>query len=535
MRRWAARHGPWINAGLVVALTLKVTTGLLAAIDLGLADETYCLAMGLRLAKDGMPSAEASPLYAVWYRLLAFMEPDPTRLYFLNWWILVTALPLALYALARRSGASLGSASVVAVAWMLSHCMGVWPYVTYFSTLVLALTAIGVTYIGDKLAGAAAIALAVAVDAFVRPELWIPTLVFAAPVAALLVRRAVRERRGPPLALAAVVALTPVALRAALGTPTSGGRGIFALAQHYALNRIDAGGLRLDPWNDWEPIFRGAFPHATTVGEAALENPSAFLWHIGHNAVVFPDRLLDMVSIDAYVPLVVKVAASWVLVAMVAVGVACGLSGRMRRRLPPTLVRWAPLGLPVAMAGAAAVLLVHPRTHYLVPLSFFALAALAACAGTVRLPAPAQALAPALLAVLLVALPTHSPRLPGILAARVDAPLRQENLRTVETLTRLGLHGHLVVLESEFSRALYASLDFDEILLYEKDAPFWSFVDARTIDVVVINQRLRDDTRFREDDELRAFLASPESHPEFVLVPVEGAAVMLAVRRSRLA
>ena len=67
-----------------------------SVLDIALYDETSYLYRGL-LIPNGFPSAEAAPLYALWYYLLSLLQHDAIDLYFLNY-KLMTVLPPA-YAL----------------------------------------------------------------------------------------------------------------------------------------------------------------------------------------------------------------------------------------------------------------------------------------------------------------------------------------------------------------------------------------------------------------------------------------------------
>ena len=62
-----------------------------SVLDIALYDETSYLYRGL-LIPNGFPSAEAAPLYALWYYLLSLLQHDAIDLYFLNY-KLMTVLP----------------------------------------------------------------------------------------------------------------------------------------------------------------------------------------------------------------------------------------------------------------------------------------------------------------------------------------------------------------------------------------------------------------------------------------------------------
>src|SRR5688500_11912677 len=84
-----ARERIGIATSLVVlAITVKAILGRVGTFDVGFHDECYILDLGLRLPAGYLPPAEWGPLYAIWYRVLAALEPDPVPLYTLNWVVL---------------------------------------------------------------------------------------------------------------------------------------------------------------------------------------------------------------------------------------------------------------------------------------------------------------------------------------------------------------------------------------------------------------------------------------------------------------
>ncbi|APR78637.1 Hypothetical protein A7982_03984 [Minicystis rosea] len=67
-------------------------------------------------------------------------------------------------------------------------------------------------------------------------------------------------------------------------------------------------------------------------------------------------------------PPALKVPLAWGANAVLVVGAFALV--RRRRRVSPRLLAWLPIWIPVGASFAAAVLLIRPRDHYLVPLCF---------------------------------------------------------------------------------------------------------------------------------------------------------------------
>lgn len=568
-RRTDAIGSAWpsrLAAIAVVGLALKVAIGLDGTFDVYFDDETIYLDGARHLGERFLPLAESSPLYPMWYRALGVFQPDPLKLYFLGWFALTAASPVALYALARRSGAPLFAAVAVAAVWALSSAATTWPFVGKFATLVLALGALASTYARDARVGVALTSTALSAAAYARPELFLPAAGFAALVVAWCLVGLARDRgrrRGAALAGALVAALPPLLLRAAFGKasdPFAYGRQFFAFGQHYALNVVEDRRLPLDPWTSWRTLAREAFPSAESIAAAARENPEAFAWHVKRNASLLPGAVRDLLAPLPHAPDLLRGAALASLIVTSAWALAA-VTGRRAPRLSARLSRWLPLLLVVAVTTGGSALLVHPRQHYVLPLTFLVLAAAAAAAGRPRGSSPLARTRPArwlrvavvaLAALLVAAVPTARPgALPSLLAPAGPPPppeSAQENRATIHALRRLGLVSlpwgpaapradwmpAVVILEPDYSRGVYAFDRFVRVEQWQKTTPFWQFVHETWTNVIVLNARLKSDPRLRDDPDFVAFLDGTGEREDFEMHPVEGTSVVLAVRRALL-
>jgi hypothetical protein len=103
--------------------------------------------------------------------------------------------------------------------------------------------------------------------------------------------------------------------------------------------------------------------------------------------------------------------------------------------------------------------------------------------------------------------------------------------REVAFLRSLGIRERVVILETEFSRAFLAGLPFEHVAQWEKkDEAFAAFLDRRGIDLVVLNGRLREDTRFRDDPEFGAFAGAVGRWRDFAILHVPDTGTWIAVR-----
>src|SRR5260370_42156494 len=91
-----------------------------------------------RVPEAGPPSAEACPLYCLWYYALSLLQPARVRLYYLSWSLLAALLPASLYLLIRALGGTRTKALLAAFVLLTSAFVDIWPYPTHPATPLLA-------------------------------------------------------------------------------------------------------------------------------------------------------------------------------------------------------------------------------------------------------------------------------------------------------------------------------------------------------------------------------------------------------------
>lgn len=520
-------------AASVAAVSLGVSFDALRRLDVRFGDETIYLAAGLS-PSTAEPIAKSSALYAEFYRALSFVEPDPARLYYASWLILTAALPLLLFALARRAGAPTWAATAAAFVWATSGAVLVWPFVSKFATLVLALGALAALHLRARFASRGALVAAFLLAGYARPELVTP----AWAGAALYVAWALGTARAAPRRLvgAAAIAALALVLGARYGTPFVANRSYEAFEQHYALNVADAreavdatpedDGASADPWNAPDAVTREAFGGAESVLGALRANPRAVLWHMKQNARNLPGAAATVLRplTDGTGPL--RPLALACLFALT-LGAATSFL-RARGSHPPRARAFTPLVAAVGLSALAATLVIYPREHYLVPLGLLALARLAAACEALALPRRYDARAATGLA--LVGLFAVAPATQRALAP-AEGPSALEGQATIKALGALDLPDGAKILEADIGRGTYVAKGTVSLGPWEKaeGEPLFAFLDEHEVDVVVVDDRLRNDPRFA-DALADEGVASRAAEAGYDVVPVPHTTVTLLVR-----
>jgi hypothetical protein len=533
---------------VILLMTIKLTHGLAAVRDLGLHDETVYLVHGYTLPHCGLMPAQYSPLYTAWYFVLSLVQPDRIRLYFLNWSVLAFLLPAACYALTRRLGGTRVMALAAAFVLLTSDLIEVCPYAGHFSTALLA----GATALAAGMRrqpwGLAVLGVALALAAYVRPEYAASFVLFCLaglPAAcwAAVMRPA---SRGAVLGSASLVGVTAAGLLWIFGNPLAGDRSFVAFSQHYAVNVAVAKDLKVNPWSNYVAIAAADFGDAQSFPQALCKNPRAVLWHVSRNAAAAPRTFVTMlVPVLNLSRRVWYVPGALVLAAALAGALGLGrrvfgqrLQGEEHRGLPMAVVM---LGLVLAPC-VSSVLLIYPRQHYLLPAAVFATALLAASPawfpGAAALRGKLNSGPAVLLAAVLCLVLTPSRLLgPGVRALfpwNRPAPAAPSAQRAaIETLCRLHVTAPVASLECGYTSAFYAGMDGPTVVAWTKAEGFRQFITANGIGVIIVNEALTRDTRFRDDPEFRQFLERPEADG-FTLFPVPNARDRIAVRSDLL-
>lgn len=534
----------------ILACAARLTHNIDVILDIDLSDSTRYLIQGVRLREAGLPPAEWSPIYALWYYLLSLLEKDNIRLYYVNYVLLTCLTPLLLYAYLRRIAVGPLIALCAALVYLLSYAnVAALPYVTKFAAMLLLLCLIVTTYVPRRWHYTSLIVSILAVS-FVRPEQFLSFLLFGGLAVVVLLWRSRRHgivvlRRSLPQM--AVVLLVAVIFIGAMGNPLRGDRGLRAFRHHFSWNYVRWQRLAVDPWSQCERITRGVFGDFDSIPQAARQNPRAFLRHVGSNASRFPASLAEMTLVHLTDGAAPAGTADWVRAAeafllFLAIVLAIGLE-----RLPvgayggdppngqALLARHRSRGLLRGGRGAGAELgvlllvvlpplvmtslLVYPRHHCLqLPVVLFLL--LIALALSYRLAARFPSLAERLnrpvqiiwLGVLFLAC-TPSPA-SGWSAFTITMPHKpgyagtdvKATLLFVRSLPRDEDVSLLWSVSWPERQTIYLGDGFESVDPDAKDMPFDQFVTEYDLDVIAWPGELAKHENFADDPNYRSFV-----------------------------
>lgn len=374
----------WFDVAVVLLLAVaaaRLTVNLQEVIPLWGDDESIYLASGARLGTTA-PDPQWGPLYACWYWLLAQFEPDSVARYYLNWRISCAACPVVVYGLARRLGAAIFPATLVAMhALVMAINLFAWPRVTHWA-VCWSFAAIGLASLTrDRLVQLAIVAAGLLIAAFHRPEFTAAAaLVVAFAIAFLLVRRE-RPSRAGSLAWAQV-ALMATALVSTWGFPLKGGRADWAFRSRFTENWKHWTNSPRALWFEEDAMFAEAFGSARTIREAMAANPGLVAKHFALNTRALVVNLVQQVP--DHEALVWRSPAGrrgerWLAAVLVAAAFAVSVRGTLARARESVRIHWpawvAVIAMLVPVVGSVVV--IGWASHYVLPLHLLVLVAVA--------------------------------------------------------------------------------------------------------------------------------------------------------------
>ena len=489
-------------------------------LDIGLYDESIYLRRGVSLPVSGFPLAQDAPLYASWYYLLSLFQPDRVELYYLNFKAM-TVLPALLWFLFLRINhiPRLVAVSVSLLFLMSSANFITWPKVSHFGIMVLFLGLILSSLLKTPIAKLSVAIVFVLLASYARPEFFLAFLGLSI-LAGLLVFRAFRQERlrsvRLPMFLTVMLCL---ALLLYLGLPMgSGNRDMMAFGQHYSLNWVGWTGADLNPWTNWETIVQKDFGDVTSPLGAFASNPSAFLRHVYSNLHQIVPRL-HLVFFHGFPGGSQSTLAAAVLIVFIAATVLLTnrkfLVSRLQKIRENGKESLLLLGIlaVLLLPSLVSVVALYPRDHYLLILVLLSISAvLVVLLRDITSPQSIlHNMGTILICIVVVAL--LRPISTEVMAQK------QPNLEVIMFLKSLTITEPVRILEAEGGYGIYVGDNYTRIAEYDKESGFSSFLKKYPINVIVLSDGLRNDTRFKDDAEWVAFLDNPGSE-DFVSLDV---------------
>ena len=248
------------------------------------------------------------------------------------------------------------------------------------------------------------------------------------------------------------------------------------------------------------------FGSATNLSQVAVSNPGIFARHVAANLMAAPGDLyrLLFVHADLVLPDRMRGLEAFGLLVL-ALGLLVWTRGQwlphVAGRLRAQRWLWAALAA-FALPALLSLALISPRAHYL---EVVGMAVVVAAAVMTRGEGTDTPFIAARIAAIGLALVLITPS-PWFL---LGAPEYRFNLATIRYLQELAVTEPVNLLEAKGGFAIYLGDNYQRVREVDKAAPFDQFPRAQAINMIVVDETLRNDSRFRDDPQWQAFLADP--------------------------
>jgi hypothetical protein len=480
----------WLVIAIILIAGVKYTFGLENVRDIILYDESEYLFEGVTLLNRGLPEAQYAPLYGIWYFIISLFEPNRISLYFLNYKLMTILPPIFTYVLLRRYSVPIPTGLIFSWFFLISPLNGCWPKVSYFALILTLLTFILISHNRSLLWSSLLASIGALLVSYVRPEYFLSYILLLLLFIFMLIQHYQNlERHHVPGIV--VYVIFSVLLLGALGIPVAGDRSMLAFGQHFSLNWVAWSGSNLNPWTNWDEIIALNFGSANNVREALANNPSVFLKHIIYNL---------RAPFDIYwFPLRMKYKLSIGVATLLIAGLGIANISTIRSNISE-YKRLLIIVCLFLIPGFLSLIIIFPREHYLMLFSTLTVLTIVILLSKHHYkPDQINNKRLFLLALFAIVLTPYFP-------SKSD---EKPNLSTIRFINSLRIHEPVDLLEAEGGYNIYLDDNFHRVAQYDKNMNFYHFLKDRNINMIVLSDSLRQDTRFRDDPEWQGFLADP--------------------------
>lgn len=459
-----------------------------------------------------VPKAESSPLYSVWYWVLSFFQPNKINLFYLNYRLL-TILPGLLIYLIFRTNSKPVAISYFSSLVIIFHSANIItnPKVAHFAIVMIFLGVL-LSSLGEMNPERKGLLFVVVslLASYIRPEFFISFIILIVIFIGFLIFNYKNWFASSTKEILLTVFIC-FQLISFFGVPfNNNGRSMMAFGQHYSVNWVEENESALNPWTNWEIIIIENFGAASSVTEALINNPVEFGKHIKTNLKnsVPKFKRLILSNHKRY-----QTNINWKIFfgTFIAFFVASYFKktenhkkllgwSKVAQYLKPNNFFFVAITLPVTIS----IVVIYPRDHYLisaVSLIFLFIGLL------VIRSVPAS----------LIKINTRSTFVILAFSYIVIAPISfvfpidQNNLQTIRYLQSLNITKPVNFLEAHGGFHIYTGDNYRRVPEYSKTTSFNLFHRSENINMILLSDRLRVESRYISDAEWGSFLQNPES------------------------
>lgn len=519
----------WVDIIILLGLLIagyKYIHGLNDVLDIHLADETAYLNGGIHLIANGkIPDLAWAPLYFVWYFVLGLLQPDPMALYHLNFKVLTVVIALLTYILLRRFGITQFIALLTAFLSLLCYAnLPVWPKVSHFALILILSFFVVYTFLGSNIKRCGVMVLGALVASYVRPEFFLSFILLVVILALLILLKSRKLSRHEGIILIGI-SIFSGGLLWFVGSPFGLGRSFLAFGQHFSWHWVEWTGSPLSPWTDWEQIIASVFGDIDSVGAAMSANPNQFFRHVTANIVMIPIKFIGLFFVHAPIvlPQAYRDLEAYILIIGIVILILLYRSSIKQNIQTNIKSQWLQIVVIgcLTLPGLISTIIIWPRTHYLLIASIL-WPILGICLLTSL--SRKETVKARWLLLLVTIIVFITPSMPAWYRDTTDRPI----VNTLNFMRSLEITEPVQILAAEGNYHVYLDSNFSTVYEHEKSTNFDQFHDDHDVNMIVLTEKLNQDSRFIHDNEWHRFLDEYENHG-YIRLNVPNAEGMLLV------
>jgi hypothetical protein len=260
---------------------IKWSLGLQNHVDLLLADEAEYLRNGLNLF--GMIAKNWGPTYNLWYKALSYVNSNPVDLYYLNYKIGAIASGMLLFIFLVRYNIHIAVAFLIAFCYLFSDVnINTWPRISNFVIIVLLLFFIVIKNMSSFINKLILFAAVIFFLAFARPELTSVAMLLTVLSIGLSFYhyKSIRSRIVPFLFLMATIAILYLVYGKPADSYSNINRIYIAFCQHYAIAYKVRTHSNMNAVIEWIDFTRPLFGDCKTVPEIFVKHFDLVVPHV---------------------------------------------------------------------------------------------------------------------------------------------------------------------------------------------------------------------------------------------------------------
>lgn len=506
------------GASVIFLIGWIFTKDIMQSVDVLFWDEANYMQSG-RLVTEKF-NRSWGPAYAIWYKIISFIEYDTLKLYYLNFRLMTVLPAIALFVFLALSNIRLWVSFSIGLLFIFADInLPVWPKVSHYCIFIFLTGLILMKYIPSVILKLSFISLFALNISYARPEFYLTYLSILGLWCIALFYKEFRNKYA--ILISVILFLFGFGIQVFMGNPLfnfQGDRSALAFAQHFMFNYFEWNNIDQDFWITWMSYYDELFRNASSIKEAYLTNERMFHLHFLTNFqnyfsnafTLFSDAMLPekLVSIPLKGRVIILLVGGAIMLAVASQDRYLEIvhNGFKRNRLAIVLL------LLMIAPTLISCFVIYPRTHYMI--FHYIVVIFLVCLIVFSKPVPGKPydlltfIFIGVVSVLVIMFIPSTKDYKHFDLWRKEAS--QANLKTVEKLRSYNFKDTIHLLENEGGMNIFLDKNYLWVRGFLKDTAWTAYLEKEHVDIVYVTPSLVKYPTLRSDSTWYEFEAHPE-------------------------